>query len=95
MTTETKRRVARTVRFHAVREGDELFHAGKWWLVKGHGIEPGAMFKGIDPKTNEERIETVRNFNPEITCAVYVTRGRMGSVIEGYRNSVVRIIRVR
>lgn len=95
MTTKAKTiRQQRTVRLHAVREGDELFHDRKWWIVKGHGVEPGVTFKGFDQE-GKERIETVGNFNPEYSCALWIARGRHGSVVIGPRTQPVKIIRTR
>ena len=94
-TTKKVIREKRTIRFRAVQAGQEIYHDRKWWVVKQAGIEPGAKFNGLDAKTKEPREETVPQFNPDNSCAVWVTRGSHSTVIVGPRNAMVKIIRTR
>lgn len=82
----------RTVRLHAVRAGDEFYHDHKWWIVREHSVPPGTVFKGVD-KDRKPRTETVGNFNPEHTCAIWLMRGSVTTVVMGGRTLLVKIIR--
>ena len=82
----------RTVRLHAVREGDEFYFDSRWWIVKAHDVKSGDKFKGFDKEGNE-RVEEIQQFNPERSCALWIVRGRRGTVIIGPKVSTVKIIR--
>lgn len=88
-------RQQRTVRFHALRAGDEVEHQRKWWLVVG-SVRAGGQVTTFDPKTDTSKVMTVlETADGERVLAYQIKRGSYVDVLYGGRNVLTKIIRTR
>lgn len=88
-------RQQRTVRFHALRAGDEVEHMRKWWLVEGP-VRAGDQVTTFDPVSNTRQTMTVLAMaDGERVLAYQIKRGSHVDILYGGRNTLTKIIRTR
>jgi hypothetical protein len=76
----------RHIRARAIREGDQVYHAHKWWVVERAGLRPGEKII-VDREGTEKE---VMNSNG---ARVLLVRGSAKAILYAPDTAVVRIMR--
>jgi hypothetical protein len=99
MTTAKKPiREQRTIRFRAVKPGQDILHDGKWWNVV-RPVEPGETITykdglDADKKPKTKTVEIGDLYEGRI-CGYLIKRGSVETIIFAGTNACVKIIRTR